>query len=196
MAKKALPEPVSYSLREAKAGEVLVLNTVPDTVERYLVLMETTHREAAELLRLNLDPENLEKRYWDSFRADRKAAVEEIDRLWGSIQRVRSCRDKGDSDTALMYMFDAVNSYRKVLDNDYIEQLRNTDKATDARKKEKPARRARLKKYAKANGNPPPIPSRKDRTAWIRQFIDAEVSSGNKKVEKDTIRADLRFLHL
>ncbi len=195
----AIREPVSYRLLEFKEREVPLLETYPDTVERYLVVMESTWREAAELERLNCDPENLQKRYMDSFRADRDVAVEAMDRLHGSIQSIRYWMALCNWNNALIAMYDAADSHRKLLDNDYIEQLkqlRNTDAATDARSKGQRGRRARLKEYAEANGNPPLRRRRKDRTAWIRQFIDAEVSSDNKKVSDETIRVDLKSIGL
>ena len=192
MAKKALREPVSYRLREIETGEALV--TEPITAEHYLVVMETTWREAAELDRLNCDPENLKKRYMDSFLADRDVAVEAMDRLWGSIKLVRRCIATDDWKVAVPAMYEAADSHRKLLDNDYIEQLRNTDKATDARIKKQRDRRARLKEHAEAHGDPPS--RQKDRTAWIRQFMDAEASSNNKKVSVETIRADLKSIGL
>lgn len=193
MAKKALREPVSYRLREIETGEALV--TEPITAEHYLVVMETTWREAAELDRLNCDPENLKKRYMDSFLADRDVAVEAMDRLWGSIKLVRRCIATDDWKAAVPAMYEAADSHRKLLDNDYIEQLRNTDKATDARIKKQQDRHSRLKEYAERHGNPPPIPKRKDRTAWILRCRD-KLSSDNKKVSVKTIRADLDSLGL
>ena len=194
MAKKAPRELVNYRLLEFESGDVPVLVTEPLTAEHYLVVMETTWKEAAKLDRLNCDPEHLDELYRASFREGRNVAVEAMNRLWGSIQGVRRCMEKGDSDTALIYMYEAADSHRKLLGNDYIGQLRNTDAATDARKKGQRDRRARLKKYAEENGNPPS--RQKDRTAWIRQFIDAEVSSNNKKVSERMIRADLKLLRL
>ena len=195
MAKKSPREPVSYSLLEIKTGAVL--ETYPDTVENYLIVMEKVYSEAAELARLNRDPENLQKRYWDSFRADRNVELEAMDRLGGSIKSVRYWMALCNSDNALIAMFEAANSYRKLLDADFIEQLkqlRNTKAATKTRKEGKLGRHARLKEYAKENGNPP----RKGRalTAWIRRFQNSEKKKKNKVVKDDTIRGDLRFLRL
>lgn len=199
MAKKAPREPISYSLQEIETGAVLV--TEPDKVENYLVLMEKIRSEAAELLRLNPDPDNLEKRYQRSLGADRNVADDAVDRLYGSIKSIRYWMALCNWNNALIAMFEAANSYRQLLDNEFIDQLIDTDKATNARKKEQRDRRARLKEHVVANGNPPSrrkdgTARRKERTGWIKQFIAAEVSSGSKKVSVGTIRADLKYIGL
>ena len=101
---------------------------------------------------------------------------------------------KSDWNNALIYMYDAADSHRSLLDSEYIDwlkELRDTTEATKANKNKRLARRALLKMYVEENGNPPPTKERKVRTNWVRS-IAIKLSSSNSNVTESMIRADLK----
>ena len=182
-----MANPISYRLHEIASGEVL--QTQPATVENYLAIMEANWHEAARLERIDRSPENVGRRYLDSLREEHNEAVEALDRLGGSIPVIRQAVAAGNWREALIAMYDAADSHRRLLDNPYVAKLRDTSKATAKRKQQEIDRRKRLSDRIKYHGAPPAKRTRA-RTDWIKQFLAADA----KPVAIRTIRADLDFL--
>ena len=96
-------------------------------------------------------------------------------------------------------MFEATNSYRTILDYEYIERLkklRDTTKPTATNIKRLQDRLTRINLYIDKNGNPPSVSERKARSNWIKAFIADDEHNGFTKVKPDTIRGNLKSLGL